>query len=78
MDDFRMPTLEEATVDELIDELGSRFPYGLVVAGSKPLEGDGDIDIFHVQRRCGITMAIGIAERARQILFVESENFTEE
>lgn len=62
-----MPTLEEATVKQIVDELARRFTRGLIVAGvrdamGKANNGDEEIGMYH---RNGFTVCIGIAERMK-------------
>ncbi len=60
--------LEEATVEELVDELHRRFSYGLLVAGIAPSKNNPDLEDFGVFRRGGVTLAVGIAERCRDLI----------
>ena len=59
-----MDPLEQATDDELVDELKNRY-QGLLVLGCRDAPGDESFEQFCVWTKGGPTMLRGIVERGR-------------
>lgn len=65
MSDLRIDPLSVAETDTLIAELRNRFPEGLLVVGVCAAEDSPGNELFFLDYYHGLTMCIGLAERAR-------------
>lgn len=60
--------LELATTLELVDELERRFPLGVLLVTSGEVPGAALQERFEMFRRCRISLAIGLVNRANWML----------
>lgn len=58
-----MVTLEEATLDQIMDELGNRFT-GVLVAYTRDSQRNREMEVSQTRWRGGWTMALGLANFA--------------
>lgn len=65
--------LDEATVEQLFDELAKRFT-SVIFAGVRPLPRDDDQEQFHISFSGGLTAAIGLAVRTRRDLLKATDD----
>lgn len=64
--------LELATADELLGELAKRFPLGSLFAGLKQPKTGTDQEDICIDYQGGLTVCIGLAERAKGSLLYDS------
>ena len=71
MSDLKINPLATASVEDLVEELASRFPRGLIVGGARESSSGSGYEHTYLDYRNGLMSCLGLAETLRVLIGAE-------